>query len=298
MITALLSATILQAQNEPFRGGFGSGDVNIGTSLLSCSQFRFSGGFGEGYNNLKSDLVNTNDFRFAGGFGRGDSSTNTNLVDNNIFRFAGGTGRGDSSINTTLVNFNTFRFSGGFGRGDSSLNTDDLSCNTFRFYGGIADGAAMDAFIKKRDFLGPDTSVLILCSSERVSLNGLYDSTDLKFIWNTANPADAGPGAFTLVATTASGCKDTAVATVYQKVAVWKGSVSNNWHNAANWSNNLVPDSVTHVIIPGGTANGCQVSEADAEAASVQGKLNGQFNIINNRRLKICANCNALPTGQ
>lgn len=294
----VFSTTLLQAQNEPFRGGPGNGGIYLNTSLVNCNTGRFAGGFGHGDNNLNTDLLNANSFRFAGGGGRGDSSINTALVNNNLYRFAGGSGGGDSSLASNSTSCNTFRFAGGEGRGDSSLRTDLLDCNNFRFYGNSADGAALAAFIRLRNYLGPDTAVQVICSSESVTLLTLYDSTDLTFLWSTPSPDKAGPGVYQLIASTQNGCRDTAIATVFQEIAVWTGAVSNNWHTAANWKNNKVPGSKTHVIIPGGTANICQISEADAEAASVQGKLNGRLSVINKRHLNISANCSSLPSDQ
>jgi hypothetical protein len=270
----LFSSTLLQAQNEPYRGGAGYGDIHATATLTAC-----------------------NNFRFAGGFGRGDSSFAMTALNNNIFRFSGGFGRGDSSFAMAELNNNIFRFEGGVGKGDSSSKTNLLNCNGFRFYGDSADGSAMAAFIKLRNYLGDDTSIQIICSSERIDLLPLYDSTDLDFTWNTADPTAVGLGNFRLIATTQSGCKDTAYANIFQEVAVWKGTISKNWHNAANWRDGKIPGDSTHVIIPGGTSFSCEISQADAVAASVQGRVSAGFNIINNRHLRISANCSSLPTG-
>jgi len=78
----------------------------------------------------------------------------------------------------------------------------------------------------------------------------------------------------------------------------WRGSVNSDWHTAANWSGNHVPTAITHVIIPGGTTNPCIISNADATAASVQGKIAGSFSIINNKNLLVSGHCVSLPTGQ
>lgn len=42
---------------------------------------------------------------------------------------------------------------------------------------------------------------------------------------------------------------------VIKTTALWKGSVSTAWENAANWDINAVPDAETVVIIPGGLTN-------------------------------------------
>jgi hypothetical protein len=172
-----------------------------------------------------------------------------------------------------------------------------LDCNTFRFHGDSADGSTSALYVRLRNFLGNDTSTVIICSSETANLFSLYDSTGLTFNWNTATPNAAGLGTYQLVAITKSGCTDTANATVYQEVIKWTGAVSNNWHNPANWNTGKIPNEKLHVIIPAGTLNPCQISDADAKAASIQAKTSGSLSIINNRILVISGKCNSLPTG-
>ena len=99
------------------------------------------------------------------------------------------------------------------------------------------------------------------------------------------------------MATSSFGFSDTAVVFVKQEVAVWTGTISSDWHNTANWNHSKVPTLTVHVIIPAGTPNLCEISNADAAAASVQA-LSGNFSIINNRKLLIAANCPTLPVAQ
>ena len=108
----------------------------------------------------------------------------------------------------------------------------------------------------------------------------------------------AGLGTYQLIATNQSGCVDTALAAVKQDIIKWNGLISNNWHTAANWDGGKIPDEKSHVIIPGGTANPCQIADADATAASVQAKNTGSFTIINNKKLVVSGTCISLPTGQ
>lgn len=298
MTLLLLSSTLLWAQNEPYAGGFGTGDNSQAAALISCSNFRFSGGFGDGDSSNNSSSLTCSNFRFGGGFGDGDSSGNTALQACSIFRFAGGTGDGDSSNNTSLLNCNIFRFAGDSADGVSSNNTDLLNCNLFRFAGDSGRGHTSSEYIKPRNFLGNDTSVTIICSNDTYNLLSLYNINGIATIWNSPTPAAAGLGNYTVVGTTTGGCRDTAFTIVKQEVMLWNGAVSNDWHTAANWSGNHVPTAVTHVIIPGGTANPCVVRNADATAASVQGKLSGSFSIINNKNLLVSGHCVVLPTGQ
>jgi hypothetical protein len=321
IISLLFLSTLLKAQNAPFHGGFGRADSSIHSALLSCNEGRFSGGFGSGDSAIRTILLVCNDFRFSGNFGKGDSAIRTLLLVCNEGRFSGSFGKGDSSIRTTLITCNDFSFSGGFGRGDTAIfsnllncnsfrfsgdsadgfaltKTDLLNCNVFRFAGDSADGSALVTYIKPRDFLGNDTTVKIICTNDTYNLLGLYNLPGLTAIWSAANPSIASLGNYSIFATSQSGCKDTAQVLITQEIAKWNGSVSNNWHNAANWNNGKIPNEITHVIIPGGTANPCQIADADATAASVQAKNSGSFTIINNRKLVISGTCISLPAGQ
>ena len=98
-----------------------------------------------------------------------------------------------------------------------------------------------------------------------------------------------------VIGTSLAGCKDTAMTNIIQDIEKWTGAVSSDWHDANNWNNGRVPDTSTHVIIPGGTAHACVISNADAKAASVQGVSAGSLSIINNRKLWISARCGSLP---
>jgi|GEM_PF-6729607 len=51
----------------------------------------------------------------------------------------------------------------------------------------------------------------------------------------------------------------------------------------------------THVIVSGGTLNPCIISNANAEAASVQVRNGGDVHTINNRTLDIKGKCLTLP---
>jgi hypothetical protein len=298
IIALIFSSTLLWAQNEPYTGGFGSGDNNQTVSLINCSNYRFSGGFGDGDSSNASSLLTCAAFRFGGGFGDGDSTDNTPLQVCGSFRFSGGFGDGDSSINSLLLNCNIFRFAGDTADGVSASITDLLDCNLFRFSGDTGRGYIASEYIKPRNFLGNDTSVTIICTDDTYNLLSLYNINGITTIWNSPTPAAAGLGTYTVAGTTTGGCKDTAFTVVQQEVMRWNGSVNNDWHTAANWSGNHVPTAVTHVIIPSGTANPCVVSNADATAASVQGKLSGSLSVLNNKNLLVSGHCVVLPTGQ
>ncbi|MCA0380783.1 MAG: hypothetical protein LCH58_01375 [Bacteroidetes bacterium] len=149
--------------------------------------------------------------------------------------------------------------------------------------------------IRNRPYLGPDTLAAIVCLGEIVNLNPLYNTTGLTAQWNTSNTVTAPQGIYQLIATNSFGCKDTAVATVGQEINLWSGASDNNWHNPANWSRNRVPGEKTHVIVNTAT-NSPVISQADAQAASIQIRNNRNIQLSNNRKLTITAKCTTLPT--
>jgi hypothetical protein len=298
IIGLLFLSAILKAQNAPYQGGFGRGDSSTHTALLFCNDGRFSGGFGKGDSTYRTILIVCNDGRFSGSDGKGDGNLRTTLITCNAVSFSGGFGSGDTAIYSNLLNCNSVRFSGDSATGFALAKTSLLNCNAFRFAGDTADGNALASFIRPRDFLGNDTIVNIICSNETYNLLGLYNIPGITATWTAANPSAAGLGNHRIFAISLSGCKDTAQVLINQEIARWNGSVSNNWHTAANWNNGKIPGEITHVIIPGGTTNPCQIADADAVAASVQANSSGSFTIINNRKLVIAGTCVSLPTGQ
>lgn len=44
---------------------------------------------------------------------------------------------------------------------------------------------------------------------------------------------------------------------------LWIGGLSTNWHRAANWSGNFIPDSTTDVLIPSGCLNNPQIIQSE-----------------------------------
>jgi hypothetical protein len=161
----------------------------------------------------------------------------------------------------------------------------------------IVTGTPSDTLFQLRDRpeLGPDTLAAIVCLGETINLTPLYNTAGLTANWNTPNTITAPVGNYQLIATNGSGCRDTAVATVKQKIAIWTGSVSSDWHNPANWANGRVPDNKAHVIINVSSPNKCVISTTDGTSASVQVKAGGIFNLLNNKKIIILANCSPLP---
>ncbi|HSN60271.1 MAG TPA: hypothetical protein VLR49_05030, partial [Ferruginibacter sp.] len=143
--------------------------------------------------------------------------------------------------------------------------------------------------------LGPDTTVYQLCPGGNVNLNPLYNTSGLTAVWNTANPAAVIPGTYRLVVTNGYGCMDTAFAVSLLEVATCTGTISSNWHTAANWSIGKVPTENTHVIIPGGTPNPCIISSNNISAASIQVRNGANVQTINNRAAEIKGKCSTLP---
>lgn len=297
VLITIFYSSLLWAQ--PYSGGSNSGAFASNTVAVNCTAERYYGGDNGGTFTAGTHLLNCTSGRFFGDSADGGSAARTNNFDCTPFRFFGDTADGGTTAKTNNFDCTPLRFFGDTGSGATTIATQLLNCTNERFFGDTADGSASAKFLLLIKFLGNDTSVTVVCSNETFNLLNLYTTPpNLSYNWSSATPTAAGLGVYTLLATNQSGCVDTALATVKQEIATWNGSVSNNWHTAANWNSNKIPDEKTHVIIPGGTANACQVKDADATAASVQAKTAGSFSIINNRLLLITGTCVSLPTGQ
>ena len=282
-----------------FYGGVNAGMSSVATSLLNCTTARFLGDTADGGTAFKTAIFDCTPTRFAGDTADGGTAFKTAIFDCTPARFAGDTADGGAIAKT--INFDCMpeRFLGDTSDGAIATATKILNCTAERFFGDTADGFAASKFLLIRSFLGNDTSVTIICTNDAFNLLNLYTTPlNLLYNWNAPTATAAGLGTYQLIATNQSGCVDTALAAVKQDILKWNGSVSNNWHTAANWDGGKIPDEKSHVIIPGGTANPCQIADADATAASVQAKTTGSFIIINNKKLLVSGTCISLPTGQ
>jgi hypothetical protein len=297
ILITIFYSSLLWAQ--PFSGGDNSGAFASNTVAINCTSNRYFGGDNEGAASAASNLLNCTTARFFGDTADGAGFAKTNTFDCTPIRFSGDTADGSSIAKTNNFDCTPLRFFGDTADGSTLVKTNNFNCTPSRFFGDTADGFASAKFLLIRDFLGNDTSVTIICSNETFNLLTLYTTpANLTYNWSAATPTATGLGIYTLIATNQSGCVDTAQATLKQEIAIWNGSVSNNWHTAANWNNGEIPSEITHVIIPGSAANPCQIKDTDATAASVQAKASGSFSIINNRILLISGTCVQLPTGQ
>jgi hypothetical protein len=152
--------------------------------------------------------------------------------------------------------------------------------------------------IHDRPELGADTTSYIVCQGETYNLVPLYSTAGYTTAdWSASNPSAAPAGTYSLIVSNIYGCRDTALATVKQDVAVWTGAVSKNWHTPGNWSTNRIPNEKTHVIIDGAAINSCEMTDNDGAAASVQMRSSGSIKLLNGRKLMIEATCNPLPSG-
>lgn len=297
MLITIFYSSLLWAQ--PFSGGDNSGAVASNAAATNCTAGRYSGSDNSGAASAATAQFDCTPVRFFGDAAAGSSIAKTGIFDCSPLRFAGDTAAGSSHATTNIYNCTLLRFSGDTSSGSKAGATNVLNCTNERFWGDTAGGFASSKYLLIRDFLGDDTIAIVVCSNETFNLLTLYTTpANLFYNWSAPAPTAAGLGVYTLIATNQSGCVDTAKATLQQEIAVWNGSVSNNWHTAANWNSNKIPGEKTHVIIPAATANPCQVSDSDAAAASVQAKASGSFFIINNRLLLISGTCAELPTGQ
>ena len=297
IIITLFYSSLLWAQ--PYSGGNNSGAFTNNSVAVNCTVSRFYGGVNAGMSSVATSLLNCTTARFAGDTADGGTAFKTIIFDCTPTRFAGDTADGGAIAKT--INFNCMpeRFLGDTSDGAIATATKILNCTAERFFGDTADGFAASKFLLVRSFLGNDTSVTIICSNDAFNLLNLFTTPlNLLYNWNAPTATAAGLGTYQLIATNQSGCVDTALAAVKQDIIKWNGLISNNWHTAANWDGGKIPDEKSHVIIPGGTANPCQIADADATAASVQAKNTGSFTIINNKKLVVSGTCISLPTGQ
>ncbi len=151
--------------------------------------------------------------------------------------------------------------------------------------------------IHDRPNLGNDTTVFIVCANETLDLLPVFNTSGLLSNWSIVTPTQAPAGSYQLIVTSIYGCMDSAIAIVKQDVSTWTGTLSSNWHIAGNWNTGKIPTEKTHVIVTGSAINICEISNADAFAASIQVKTAGVIRVINNRKLLVSANCSPLPTG-
>ncbi|MEO6453204.1 MAG: hypothetical protein ABIN97_03990 [Ginsengibacter sp.] len=159
----------------------------------------------------------------------------------------------------------------------------------------VTDEQSLSLFVGNF-FLGNDTFKVITCSEEKLDLTHIYNPSNSTLIWTIANPSAASVGIHNVFATNAFGCKDTALITISLPTATWTGAVSSNWHTPANWSTGAIPTDTTHVIIPTGTPNECEISAGDAMAASVNVKgAATKLRIFSGRKLLIRSNCASVP---
>ena len=296
ILITIFYSSLLWAQ--PYTGGSNSGSFTSGTVAVNCTAERYFGGDNAGNSYSVTNLLNCVPERFSGDTADGGGFAKTDNFECTPLRFFGDTAAGSSVAKTNNLDCTPLRFFGDTSSGAIAAATNLLNCTNERFLGDSADGFASAKFLLIRNFLGNDTSVSIVCSNDTYNLLSLYTiPANLTYNWSSPTPAATGLGTFKLIATNQSGCVDSALATVKQEIAIWNGSVSNNWHTAANWNNGKIPISTTHVIIPSATTNPCLISVSDATAASVQATGAASFSIINNRLLLISGTCVLLPTG-
>ena len=140
-------------------------------------------------------------------------------------------------------------------------------------------------------FLRNDTTIIIVCSNDKVNISNIYRTVGMSVTWNIGDSTKAGLGTARLIADS-SGCRDTAFITIRQDINNWLGAVDSNWANPQNWSNEKIPDSTSNVIISPAT-NACILSSY-ASVATLQVLKDARFKILNNQVLKILSKCDTL----
>lgn len=143
--------------------------------------------------------------------------------------------------------------------------------------------------------LASDTSLKILCSSETVNLNNVYNLPAVTKTFDIATPDAAGTGTYRIILNDNQNCPDTAFINIYQDIAKWTGAVSSVWNVAGNWSNNTIPNDSTHVYVSGKKINNCTIA-SDVSVASMQVVNDAAITINGTRKLNIKAACDQFPS--
>lgn len=208
-------------------------------------------------------------------------STNSVLDGKNIYSYNWNNGAGFTSGNQTIS--------------VTQPGTYILTVYTLDGFTGVSGPINVTVSALTAPSLGADITINNICYEETTNLLSLFNTTGLTSSWNTQNTTMAPRGIYRLVAANAGGCTDTAFVTVKLDVATWLGTTSSEWNTPANWSTNLVPTALTHVIVPGGTPNPCIVSTVNAVAASIQVRNGGIVRTINNMQTVVNGKCLTLP---
>lgn len=216
--------------------------------------------------------------------------------------YSGGSGSGHSQ--NRLLTFQpgviaqTLIYGGGPGDGharDSLRQFQPVNLTQFSpYFGGNGDGYS-DNLRCTFPAAPADTLLTAACADNRFNLTQLFTLPGLQQSWNTAEPAAAPPGMYTLAVLAPGGCADSVVVDIRLRTTQWTGNSSSNWHDPLNWNTGSVPDSTTHVIISTATPFPCIISQQNAEAASVQVRNNAVLQTLNNRQLFIAGRCVVLP---
>jgi hypothetical protein len=330
ILIACSCACIAVAQNQPYIGGSNDGYSSDSLQNFSPNAFilmfsPFRGGNNDGYSS--NELLDFNQYNYIGKFSpfagvTGDGWTGQPVI--NIISISNYTSCGDTTLTITIQNTGivtvgniyTVQLSnnaGSFANPDTvgsvasqfnviNINVtlpSSLTTGTY-FLRVVSTNQPIIGFAKSinystRPYLGADTSLFVVCHNEVLNLTTLFNSSGLSMNWGTTTPTTADTGTYQIIATNAAGCKDTAVVTIKQDVATWVGTISNDWHTAANWNTNSIPTEKTHVIINTGTPNTCAINNTLAKAASVQLKNGATILVANNNDLTIYAKCSLLP---
>ena len=146
--------------------------------------------------------------------------------------------------------------------------------------------------------LGADTTVILICTEDRLDLTKMYDATGAAISYTLTNPTKAPVGVHSAYAINLAGCRDTAIITVEYDINYWVGEVSNDWHTPGNWSKGQIPDDSTQVVIRPDPKNifACQIINANAVAGSLK-VINGAkpVEIKPGRKLELKTNCLSFP---
>ena len=107
------------------------------------------------------------------------------------------------------------------------------------------------------------------------------------YIKPSASQLEQGSYSFTATATLSNGCLASTPITVTNNSRIWKGTVNNNWNNAANWAQGNIPTINNCVIIPSGGTQPILNAGVDGLGKNLLVKTGSNFEVSNNLALTI-----------
>jgi hypothetical protein len=145
LLQTLLLYHLTYAQNEPYLGGIGRGDVQFTqSSILLGDPLIYYGGIGRGdVHFTQSNILLGDPLIYYGGVGRGDIQfTQTNILLGDPLIYYGGIGRGDVQFTqSNILLGDPLIYYGGVGRGDVHFTQSNILLGeALIYFGGMGRG--------------------------------------------------------------------------------------------------------------------------------------------------------------